>query len=85
MWNFEGEKFRDILIDFLRIKLLWKGVYSKRKELVPHGGKFFPLREDLFTEFYENTPIQVYRKFHLQNLKKRSDKNSDIFISPLKT
>ena len=28
---------------------------------------------------YENTPIQIYRKFHLQKLKKKSDKNSDIF------
>ena len=27
---------------------------------------------------YENTPIQIYRKFHLQKLK-ISDKNSDIF------
>ena len=23
---------------------------------------------------YENTPIQIYRKFHLQKLKKKSDK-----------
>ena len=28
---------------------------------------------------YENTPIQIYRTFHLQKLKKNSDKNSDIF------
>ena len=28
---------------------------------------------------YENMPIQIYRRFHLQKLKKFSDKNSDIF------
>ena len=29
---------------------------------------------------YENTPIQIYRKFHLEKLKKKIDKkNSDIF------
>ena len=28
---------------------------------------------------YENTPIQIYRKFHLQNLKIFRYKNSDIF------
>ena len=31
------------------------------------------------TIFYENTPIQIYRRFHLQKLKKKSDKNPDIF------
>ena len=28
---------------------------------------------------YENTPIQIYRRFDLQKLKKKSDKNPDIF------
>ena len=28
---------------------------------------------------YENTPIQIYRKFHLQKLKNFQIKNSDIF------
>ena len=28
---------------------------------------------------YENTPIQIYRKFHLQKLKNIQIKNSDIF------
>ena len=28
---------------------------------------------------YENTPIQIYRKFHLQKLKIFRYKNSDIF------
>ena len=28
---------------------------------------------------YENTPIQIYRKFHLQKIEKNSYKNSDIF------
>ena len=28
---------------------------------------------------YENTPIQIYRKFHLQKLKNTQIKNSDIF------
>ena len=29
---------------------------------------------------YENTPIQIYRKFHLQKLKIFRLKNSDIFL-----
>ena len=28
---------------------------------------------------YENTPIQIYRNFHLQKLKISDTKNSDIF------
>ena len=28
---------------------------------------------------YENTPIQIYRRFHLQKLKNNSDKKPDIF------
>ena len=40
--------------------------------------------QHVFFEFfnenhYENMPIQIYRRFHLQKLKKNSDKNSDIF------
>ena len=31
------------------------------------------------TEHYENTPIQINRKFHLQEKRKFSDKDSDIF------
>ena len=31
------------------------------------------------TPHYENTPIQIYRKFHLQKLKNFQIKNSDIF------
>ena len=34
---------------------------------------------------YENTPIQIYRKFHLQKLKKKSDKILIFFIFLLKT
>ena len=30
-------------------------------------------------DHYENTPIQIYRKFHLQKLKIFRLKNSDIF------
>ena len=33
----------------------------------------------LFATHYENTPIQIYRKFHLQKLKIFRYKNSDIF------
>ena len=29
--------------------------------------------------YYENTPIQIYRKFHLQKLKNFQIKNSNIF------
>ena len=29
---------------------------------------------DRYGPHYENTPIQIYRKFHLQKLKKYSDK-----------
>ena len=32
----------------------------------------------LISPYYENTPIQIYRKFHHYKLKV-SDKNSDIF------
>ena len=28
---------------------------------------------------YQNTPIQIYRRFHLQKLKKHSGKKPDIF------
>ena len=35
---------------------------------------------------YENTPIQIYRKFHLQKLQIFTEKkNSDIFLFLLKT
>ena len=41
---------------------------------------FLPGKLDiLFFSHYENTPIQIYRKFHLQKLKSFSQKNSDIF------
>ena len=33
----------------------------------------------LFAFHYENMPIQIYRRFHLQKLKKFSDKKADIF------
>ena len=33
----------------------------------------------VFSTHYESTPIQIYRKFHLQNLKIFRYKNSDIF------
>ena len=34
---------------------------------------------------YENMPIQIYRKFHLQKLKKYQIKRSDILHILLKT
>ena len=34
---------------------------------------------DTMADHYENTPIQIYRKFHLQKLKNIEIKNSDIF------
>ena len=38
------------------------------------------MKDDRLPQHYENTPIQIYRKFQLQKLKKKSDKkNSDIF------
>ena len=40
-------------------------------------GPFF--KGQVYEWHYENTPIQMYRRFHLQKLKKISDKNSDIF------
>ena len=50
----------------------------------------FPLRHPICLNHYENTPIQIYRKFHLQKLKifrkKNNKKNPDIFyISAQKT
>ena len=37
-----------------------------------------PKLERVITLHYENMPIQIYRKFHLQKLKKIRLKNSDI-------
>ena len=37
---------------------------------------FFPSNVD---PHYKNTPIQIYRKFYLQKLKKIWDKKTDIF------
>ena len=35
--------------------------------------------ETLFKSHYENTPIQIYRKFHLQKTENFQIKSSDIF------
>ena len=40
-----------------------------------HWGRIQPCK----LYHYENTSIQIYRKFHLQNLKIFQLKNSDIF------
>ena len=37
------------------------------------------LKDVEITIHYENTPIQIYRKFHLQNTENFQIKNSDIF------
>ena len=48
----KGDNFNDYLFAFLHTKpllkrgLLWKGVYSKRKEFAPKGSKFLPFRVD---------------------------------------
>ena len=50
---------------------------------------FPPLGDLLFFFHYENTPIEIYRKFHLQKLKifrkKQQQKNLIFFIFLLKT
>ena len=56
--------------------LRWKASYFIWKNRLPSltiwPGLFYS------SEHYENTPIQIYWKFHHQNLKVFSDKNSDI-------
>ena len=46
--------------------------------------KYFKMScAEIFTQLvkhYENTPIQIYRKFHLQKLKIFRLKNSDFFF-----
>ena len=39
----------------------------------------FQVSRTIAPDRYENTPIQIYRKFHLQKLKFFQIKNSDIF------
>ena len=46
----QGRKLLCVLLVFLRIKLILKRVCSKRQEFAPRGSKFFPLREDPFSE-----------------------------------
>ena len=36
-------------------------------------------RQEMSEDHYENTPIQIYRKFHLQKNENFQIKNSDIF------
>ena len=40
---------------------------------------FFPPLLSIQLDHYENTPIQIYRKFHLQKTENFQIKNSDIF------
>ena len=42
-------------------------------------GIFRALLNSSFDHSYENTPIPIYRKFHLQNTENFQIKNSDIF------
>ena len=59
---YKNDNFCDFLIAFLHTKLFWKDIFSKRKEFPHNGSELFPFH-------YENTPIQICRKFHHQTLK----------------
>ena len=41
--------------------------------------KYLPHRSACKVSLYKNTPVQIYRKFHLEKLKIFRYKNSDIF------
>ena len=60
----------------LRFVRLAKTQMSMRIHAVWSELSGYPKRD----KHYENTPIQIYRRFHLQKLKKKnSDKTPDIF------
>ena len=50
----KGDNFCDLLFNFLDIKPILKGVYSKRKEFAPHGSKFFLFKVDPISEGRQN-------------------------------
>ena len=45
-------------------------IYLNRRVFVMSYYILRPVRRFVETNHYENTPIQIYRKFHLQKLKK---------------
>ena len=51
--SYKGENFCDFLFAFLCIPF-WKEVYSKIKEFAPCGSKFFPVKEEHFSEMDKN-------------------------------
>ena len=63
------------------------GIANREGSAQSEQGLHCPLKESLaIAEHYENKPIQIYRKFYLQKLKKSSDKKNLIcFIFLLKT
>ena len=58
-------------VDLLAIFYFWRIEFAR---LIPHFCSFFSS-----SSHYENTPIQIYRKFHLQKTENFQIKNSDIF------
>ena len=63
----------------------WRWVYEngctlKEESLLLMGAISFLLKLIIF-QHYENTPIQIYRKFHLQNLKNFRYKTDIFYIS----
>ena len=55
-------------------------LFKYTKNLTTKTWKFSDKNSNIFFFIhYENTPIQIYRKFHLQKLKIFRLKNSDIF------
>ena len=50
--------------------------------MLPIGSKFFSIRIDLFSEHYENTPIQISIENFTTKQGKFLNKNSDIFHIP---
>ena len=47
---YKGDTINEFMFAYLHTKSLLKGVYSKRKEFVSTGNKFFPFRADHFSE-----------------------------------
>ena len=66
-WSFFKRKttFVTSCLFFCTLSLFKKGVYTKRKEFAPLGGKFFPFMVDPFSEGRQNNltespPLNVY-------------------------
>ena len=92
LWQFQGTSLKSLRGVVWQSK---KGpqnlpLTSSDPKTCPHGNSFAPLYSTLHyltfdmqhyhvVKHYENTPIQIYRKFHLQKNENFQIKNFDIF------